>query len=886
MPSTIIHNNFPVHIPPIRFPWFVPGSTIIRDRFIIDSAFPRYLRDVAPGRTLTIVARVIEHDRNYNLDLGGRNLTIVAATFTGLGGIIRTTGVDAPPAHSGQGGGPGYSSASGFSNRPGGNGTRGENATNGSPGGTVQVFAETITGLRIVVKGGAGGAGGAGGSGGQGADGRLLGKPGNPIEIEATAGGQGGDAGDGGVGGSGGVVIVSAIHFNDKPMIDVSGGDGGRAGRGGQGGAHGTGLGGDDGSYGAPGRDGVQGQKGKAGTFTKTDLTPAMYREAVTIQLSSTQTEAWATYRLSVGDYFFRTYLPAINSSHADDLKIAVGEYTTAQQLNPALTTECTRQINNIWSNVNALGIQRDLDIVPHFDEYITAFTSFGNLVLGLFNSGVTEVLHAVDLASLQQLLLRDRRETRNMEADANDSMLIAQQERQNIDASMVELANKVESTKQEIEAAIVEMNDHSMSFGQIVGVVGQVATAVVSVIGAIPTGGASLLALVPDVIALSKTILDVAPLVGALFGKDDNDTLKKVKDQYGKAGKDVSSIIDSTKAVISIVALVENLAKGKTPDNTKYVALVQKGLELAHELLLQQRQRTLVEMRMAAIASTIKRGNNLVALTDQMLATLDLSTTTLRNAGLRLIKTAQLKVDASQTFAFWAQRSVEIYTLKNESNTVHLDAGYVHPDIEADYREHFISDAQLIAGYTDSWSQIVGPIDLQRDYLSYWTDHRLQSGIRRLSFTGSDVERFRSSLTFSFALEPEDLGVNGFDTKAQAVFCSFVGATSSSGIISCRVRHGNRYTQQQQDGSRNDQFLQSQDATISAQTERLKLAGVTIGDQPPLTTPQNLAFWGRGVCGRWEVSVEPDEITTEVANLANLTEIQVWIAYQFVRRE
>lgn len=299
---------------------------------------------------------------------------------------------------------------------------------------------------------------------------------------------------------------------------------------------------------------------------------------------------------LYVAEYYFKTYLPATASPHKDDLQIAVGEYIAAQQLDPALTPECTRQRANILSN--ALGFQRDYDVVPHFDEYITAFTTFGTLVLGLFNTGASEVLHAVDVASLRQILVRDRQETMDVVADANNTRDIAQQERQNIDDSMVQITEKVVATQQEMEAALDEMNHQTMRFGQIVGVVGQVATAVISVIGAIPTGGTSLLALVPDVIALSKTIIDTAPLVAAVFAKYDTNTLKKVKDEYGKVSKDVSSVVDATKAVISLVTVIENLAKGKTPDNSKYIALVQKGVELAHELLLQQRQRNLVDMQ------------------------------------------------------------------------------------------------------------------------------------------------------------------------------------------------------------------------------------------------------------------------------------------------
>ncbi|KAJ9118100.1 hypothetical protein QFC22_003999 [Naganishia vaughanmartiniae] len=883
-----IHIDWPhlprPHIPPYRGPLL--GTTVIRDRINIDGSFLRFLEHVAPGRTLTIVARLVEHDSTFNLDLNGVNLTIVASMYIGHGGGINRDGVNGQPGKAGN---------TGEDKK----GTKAGNGTNGSPSGTISVLAETVSGLHISAKGGAGGAGGRGGPGRPGDNGRIFHKPNGPVfESEPTPGSAGGDGGSGGMGAQGGSVDISAVQFLSEPTVDISGGLGGTAGPGGQGGAWGRTIVGpgsghpdeDDTSStrAAAGRVGVQGISGQPGRYTKKILPTAQYWHDVVDLLGRANAEAWAQYRLSVADYYFRAYLPGPNSPHADDLKLAVEEYKAAPQCSPNLAIECTRQLTNISLGINVLGMQRDLDVVPDFDKYIGEFTSFGPLVLQLFATGVSQVLHAVDLQSLQALPMIDKQKAKDALASAKDSNSIAQTERQDVDDSIAELDQKVESVRQEIQGALAEMEHHGITFGQIVkavGTVAQVATAVISVIGAIPTGGASLIALVPDVIALTKTITDVAPIVSAIFTSGSEDTLKKVKAEYGKVGKDVSTIIDSTKAVVSMVTLIENLAKGTTPDNSKYLALVKRGAELAHELMLQYRQRNLSEMRVAATENTIKRSQDLVELTTQIGDTINLTATTLRIAGLCVIKSAQLKVDILQGFAFEAQRSVEIYTLKDESATLHFDAGYIHPDVEADFREHFISDAQLIAAYTGSWSHIVQPIDLQQDYTSYWATEPAQSDIRRLSFTGSDVERFRQTLTLSFTLEPVELGMDRFDTKAQTVFCSFLGATSPSGVVTCEVRHGNRYSQQRRDGSRSDLYLKSRAMTLPSRTKPLELANVSIGTQPPLTTPQSLPFWGRGVCGRWEVSLPANESATHVVDLTNLAEIQVWIAYQFLAR-
>ena len=41
------------------------------------------------------------------------------------------------------------------------------------------------------------------------------------------------------------------------------------------------------------------------------------------------------------------------------------------------------------------------------------------------------------------------------------------------------------------------------------------------------------------------------------------------------------------------------------------------------------------------------------------------------------------------------------------------------------------------------------------------------------------------------------------------------------------------------------------------------------------------LSFWGRAVCGEWEISVDPAELAADKADLSGLTAIQLWIATQ-----
>lgn len=855
------------------------NKLIIRDQITINDSFLSFLTGVAPGETVKIVARSIRHDPGYNLELSGRVLSIVASVYSGNGGAILTAGSVGDLGPAGAAGAVGIATSTGAGNRPGGPGQAGQNGKGGTGGGSIRILAQSIDGLHIVALGGAGGPGGAGGAGGHGGNGRRIARPTDSEIIEGTGGGPGGPGGRGGSGGPGGHVAIASVAYSSEPYVEIAGGPGGPGGPGGTGGVKGTFSSEPNGPHGPAG---VTGANGPLGSSTTTTLSEDDYWKSVVVELAG-DVSAWAAYRHSVGEFLFRGYTPNVQE-RSSNLQLAVSEFQAALRLAPDYA-ESSRLRENVWNNNNVLGLRRDLDVIPHFDEYIQAFTSFGNLVLGFVAVGSAELLHAVDLNAFTGILTLQKQETQNRISDAQDQLKIAEAEKKDASDAITETNKKITDVTQQMQAAQAEMNNHKMSFGAIIGVVGEVAGAVASVIAAIPTGGASLVALVPDVIALTKTIADnAAPLVQAIFNDGKDKTLMKVKDEYSKVSKDAKEVINDTMAVINMVNVIEKVAAGSTPDNSKYVALVQKGAELAHELLLQQRQLVEAGMRVDAINAAIGRANGLLMATEAVLSNVQLDDTLIREAGLRTIRNAQLKVDALLGFAFRAQRSVEIYTLKDESQNLFLDAGHIHPDTESDYREGRINDSQLIAAYSDSWTRLLQPINMQADYLSYFDDQPLNSDIRRLSFTDAEVlQTFRDTRTLPFTIEPTALPPERFDTKAQAIFISFLGATSPSGVISCQIQHGNRYTQQRPDGTRSDLLLEARTVTLPARTTPLELGGVDLGTNPPLSAPQSLPFWGRGLCGRWEIAIPQSEFDQHHPDLSRLTEIQVWLAYQFL---
>ena len=77
-------------------------------------------------------------------------------------------------------------------------------------------------------------------------------------------------------------------------------------------------------------------------------------------------------------------------------------------------------------------------------------------------------------------------------------------------------------------------------------------------------------------------------------------------------------------------------------------------------------------------------------------------------------------------------------------------------------------------------------------------------------------------------------------------------------------------------------QLLQPRVSTRPAKTTPL-LPDEGLGDDPPLSAPQSLAYWGRGIGGDWQLTIPQDQFDSGL-NLAGLTQVQVWIGYQFIR--
>ena len=533
---------------------------------------------------------------------------------------------------------------------------------------------------------------------------------------------------------------------------------------------------------------------------------------------------------------------------------------------------------------MNALGLPSNLDIVPDFDSYINAYTSFSPLVLGFFDVGVSLTLASEQLAGIQGLLKTQHAQAVAAEQDATADRAIAQTEHGNAQSEAVYLQKQLDDVTTQIKAALPAMQSASFNLGAILGTVAEIASAVVSVAAAIPTLGASLVALVPDIIAITNSVLDsTQPLTKTLFKADDSDD-KAVKDAYKAVGQDVKSIEAGGKAIVNFVNLVQTLDKGTTPQNAQYLALVKQGADLTHQVLLARNQVILAGQRTAAVEARVGRAQSLVTITDAAGASIPPGDpVAIRAAGLQAIQAALEKVDSLLKFAFFAQRSLEIYTLQKPVTPLALDAGWISPEIWQSYQEGKVPAGDLLAHHTQAWQKLLQPTDLKMQYVNYLQ----QSGFSKdtLSLIYNDpasLEMLRSTGTFRLRVDLSRMPPDHIETKIRTVNVALVGAHSQSGLLSCDVKHSGLYEQIGPNGTPEPLFLEAKVWTVQAQMQPLTLGPVSPDPDPPLSSPSQIPFWGRGVGGDWEIHIPPAQPNGMPADLSAVSQIEIWISYQF----
>ena len=595
--------------------------------------------------------------------------------------------------------------------------------------------------------------------------------------------------------------------------------------------------------------------------------------------LGRQRTADWAAYRLMVGVYFYRRFKPN-DPTRNDMLRLATIEFAAVAHLDPG-NEHAAKYDKQIELGQNVLGLSTQLDLVPEFDTYLLYYTTFASLVTAYYKEGIAILLAADDKSDKATLFNERLTELRTHVIDDGAEIKIAQTGKDAAKLVIDRAILRVNELDAKIREAVARKPDDSISFGTIVTTAVSLATAVGAVLAAVPTAGTSLYALVP---ALAGLGVSLSAIGGHLFDatKEEKDALKS---QYDKVGKNVDDVVKGAKATINLVEALGKLASAKTPSNAEVVGLMHQGIELAYELLLARLHGEQANLTLTAWTQKKANDEALVTLALLQLERLKSDKSVLKAAGRSAILATQGRADRLLENAFKAQRSVEIYTFKDESAHVSFDSGFVAPDVEQNYIEDELSIPELVAAYTQSWLQFLNPINLVNDYDGYFASDGIfdltgATVIHNISDAAS-LDTFRATSRLSFSFDLDDLPPNRFESKVEAVHIALVGATSPTGVANCNVRHGGHYLLRRRGGGVIDQALAAHDTLTLTRFAPLNVTGVPPSSGASARKQFALSFWGRGVCGAWEISLEPTVLAKDKVDLSGLTEIQLWVPTQ-----
>ena len=809
--------------------------TIYRDSIVLDQNFQTWIKEkFTQATTLLLAARDFQIAKGFTFELSNCNLVVLADRFDGSKGKIKLTVKDSSPGQP------------------------------GAPGQNLTVVCKEVAGLNVELPGGKGGTG-------------LLGTRGKNGEEDDEPGGKGGKGKPGGNGGKGGNLKLLFVQdkvpggISSMTGISLPGGTGGAGGAGGAGGPGGPGgtwckphapnscVKRKDAAPGPQGDLGNPGLTGTVGSFTRSQLSEKDFWATI-----GTFTKDWASYRLLVGEYYYRK----------PDLRLALDEFNAVLALNPQNRQASTYR-NQILNNQNILGLARDFDVKPDFKTYEAVYKDYNNIVRSIFDAATKMLWTNVNLAQVQQNLNRQISHLDSMasalQLDSDQAKIgvqIAQKETSVADKRLEDIKQLIEQKKEELDKAEVDI------LGVIIGTVGLV----VSTISAIYTGGASLVGAAQSIAQIGNALSssDLSALAAEAFKPEgQRENLKKLEQEASGLKDAIPKIQQGVAAIISFKKMLDDLSKAHV-DNEEYRKLIADSIELAHAQLLARLRETQAEFKLQAAQKRLQLAKDDKAAVEKQLKGLVTDNEYLKQTAFILVKAAQHYMNTLTKYAFLAARALEIYTLEDLSGQIRYDYGYIHPDREKDYQEGLITLTQLISKYEHSWTTFADLIGYADRYHTYFSSGDLVHDLHRISFKDAQVlSDFRTKSKIRFTVRIEDLPTSRLEAKVDSVYVAFVGAKPKSNFISAIVEHSGRYSEQKRNGTVLDVALQPRREVVIAKIEPLQIRGNQVGD------PQELEFWGKGVAASWYLYIEPTELTNNQVDLSGLTEIQVWIGYQ-----
>jgi hypothetical protein len=871
----------------------------LRDRIDIDPEFVAYVESlgIPKGTTLTLVGREVRISGGTPVPpastpvvtFTGYNLTIVADTISGSSGLLVKTLDDA--------------------------GT----SAPGRPGHAVTILCRQLgSNITVLTPGGKGGPGTTGKTGTKGKDGAIDASFKPPLREPGGPGGAGGPGGPGAAGGKGGPIslrFVDDTPSDDRPPVAKSlvspGGAGGAGGKGGRGGPGGI----KNGPQGPSGKAGAPGANGAAGPVQAVRVTEDQYwNEARTLA------PTWAEHRLRAAGYYFRSYRPAGRGHY---LGVAQAEADAVLRLNPSgeMTRTATNYRNFVENNLNVLGLERDYSLIPDFEYYRRIMADYEPQIRQIFGQAGALILTNLSFTSVQKTLVLQQQHLAELAApggvlqsqlaEAQAGKKLAESDKKSATARVDEVKKRIKDL--EFSLSTVPPPELADGIPLMVGVVaGAVATIAIPAAGPVVGG---LLPYAADYLGGAGVKGDVKSMV-----QSANDLRKEID----KADKESKGLIDyakdptswgkfagpASKVVISFAKVIQELdgAKLKDPRQVELRSSYRELVGLTHQQWLAQLRFDQAGHAEAAAQAAIRLANNDRSRVEATLAQLKHEQQSIKAAALTVVQTARAAQDLLLQYVFMAARALEIYTLsypprrgalpnvdlEDNSGRVNYAYGYLHPDVEADYRDGKIDHVQFIRALNASMPTIES-----LRYLDAYTSYRARgSGLGPGSVYTAAFNRtahptviaeFQKSGTLFFSVRPEDLPSNRYEAKVTSVRLKLSGVTAGPSF-SCLVKHGGRSTQRWLPASSAGanppiavQVLRpSVDAVVLRRSEanQTTYAGEAQVIDPGQDQQIVLRCWGRGVAADWTVSVERDAGGRVPIDLSKVAAIEVEIAY------
>lgn len=856
-------------LPPIGMP-VDRGCLLVRDRIVVNDALAEEIRaeiehrGVEPGTRLTLIAREMTHDPNYQFRIEGYPLLLVADVYDAKGGSIDTSGSAGANGSAGGRGATGWAAQnSGKDGGPGGAGQAGKPGAAASP---ITLLARKIVKARLVARGGSGGAGGRGGDGGAGGNGRLD-RPGKFDAFEGTDGGAGGRGGNGGSGGAGARITVHYTTIVHPLQLDGSGGAPGPRGAGGEGGAGGL-HGGHTGPDGSPGTNGTPGATVAPTSQARGE---SAWWETTAATLSLAAASEWANHRTRVGEYLFRT----------GDRPRALAELQSALRLAPGHAT-ARRLARYVTANHTPIGVAYDHDLVPDFSRYEDVVTDYGPMIQSLLSVASTVLLEASQVSTNRDRLRAELDHVEGVQAALVTDVVGANAGVSHAKGEIELIDKRIDHVQELIAAAEEAMRQQQMDEFDVLGTVWDVAVAVVAVVGAVYTGGATLgaLAAAGGFLTNAENVLHAGlwdEKTGTFNGKfllefKDTEEFKQMVGGFEELVKHGKSFYDKAEVVAE---LFNAKVEGETTNPNK---------ELIHQLAELTFERNLLELKRVqadlAYEATVQRkataDKDRASLSTQI-DNLTGNVATLSRIARTLIRNAQVYVDLYTRYAFLAARALELWTLRSQTASFSFALGYVHPDKEA---HAFMAAGRgdgsrllsLLEEYVPSITDLPAPIHLRDSYETYTS--QLSTFRQYWNISDPDVlASLRDTGATDVRIPLDTIAETRSELKVEQLYVSLVGAAATNATVMVEVEHSGH--------AQNRRLARGSTVVVGTPAPPRRSTVAASLDENLVEIEDQQQFWGRSPAALWRLTI--DESRTPGVDLSGLQELQLVIDYRYL---